>query len=331
MRAPDFWHARPGLAAGLLSPLSSVWQAAARLRRTVARPYRAAVPVICVGNLIAGGSGKTPVVLSLLAMLRQHGLSVHVVTRGYGGRLGGPVQVDPLRHDAEAVGDEPMMIATRGPCWIARDRPAGIAAALAAGAEIVVLDDGFQNPSIIKDCAMVVVDAAYGFGNGRVIPAGPLREPSASGLRHADAIVLLGQGIGPPEIAAAGRPVHRADIVPIDGDRLAGRRFVAFAGIGRPEKFFATLRDLGVQLTATHGFPDHHRFRTHEILRLRVEAARAEAGLITTAKDWARLPAGIRDGIEVLEVEISWRDARAMAHLLTDVAARRNQQHATRT
>src|SRR6266581_3144124 len=198
MRAPEFWHAgggpMSGLAAGLLAPLGAGWDAASRLRRALARPYRAAVPVICVGNLVAGGSGKTPVVLTLAASIASTGVAVHIVTRGYGGRLGGPVRVDPARHDAEAVGDEALLLAGCAPCWVARDRAAGVREAVATGAGAILLDDGFQNPAIDKDLALVVVDAEYGFGNGRVIPAGPLREPAVSGLARAGAIVLIGDG-----------------------------------------------------------------------------------------------------------------------------------------
>src|SRR3954447_17813859 len=182
MRAPEFWDAPPGLAAGLLAPLGTVWNGAGALRRAVARPYRAPVPVICVGNLVAGGSGKTPVVLSLLEWIAGNGIRVHTVTRGYGGRLAWPLRVDPTRHDAVSVGDEALLLAQRAPCWVARDRAAGCREAAAAGAAIIVLDDGFQNPGVAKDLSLIVIDAAYGFGNGHLIPAGPLRESVGAGL-----------------------------------------------------------------------------------------------------------------------------------------------------
>ena len=322
MRAPEFWDARSGPIAGfvggLLAPLGAAWGAASRLRRAVARPYRAPVPVICVGNLVAGGSGKTPVVLALAASIAATGLTIRVVTRGYGGRLGGPVWVDPLRHDAEAVGDEPLLIAACAPCWVARDRAAGIRQAVATGAGAILLDDGFQNPAIEKDLALVVVDAEYGFGNRRVIPAGPLREPAASGLARADAIVLIGDG-EPDGVREAGCPIFRADLEPVDGERFAGAPVVAFAGIGRPEKFFASLRWVGATLIAAYPFPDHHRFADAEIARLRHEAKRAGARLVTTAKDFVRLPPRLRGGIEVLEVAIRWRDAPGVTQLVADV------------
>src|SRR5947199_3277600 len=245
MRAPEFWHEPPGFAAGLLAPAGAAWNLAARLRRAIARPYRAPVPVLCVGNLVAGGSGKTPVALSLARLFTDRGIAVHVVTRGYRGKAAGPVQVDPARHDADAVGDESLLRAAVAACWVAKDRAPGIAAAVKAGAQAILLDDGFQNPSVVKDLSLLVVDAEYGFGNGRVMPAGPLREPVATGLARADAIVLLGDALPPRQLAEVSCPMLRAALEPVNGERFINRRLVAFAGIGRPAKFFATLRQLG--------------------------------------------------------------------------------------
>ncbi len=330
MRAPEFWYTRSGpmagLVAGLLAPLGTAWAAAARVRRALTRPYRAPVPVICVGNLVAGGSGKTPVVLSL-ASIAAKDAAVHIVSRGYGGRLAGPVRVDLAEHDAEAVGDEALLIAASSPCWVARNRAAGVREAVAAGAEIILLDDGFQNPCVEKDLSLVVVDAEYGFGNRRVIPAGPLREPIAAGLARADAIVLIGDGAAPDGVREAGCPIFRADLEPVQAERFAGAQVVAFAGIGHPEKFFATLRRVGATLIAAHPFPDHHRFTDAEMGRLRREAERADADLVTTAKDWVRLPPPMREGILVLEVEISWRDAAAIAQLLSDILRQVSHEH----
>jgi len=322
MRAPEFWHEPPGLTANLLAPVGAAWDMAARLRRAVARPYRAPVLVLCVGNLVAGGSGKTPIVLSLAGMFRESGIAVHIVTRGYGGDLAGPVRVDPARHDATAVGDEALLLAASAPCWVARDRAAGIAAAAEAGAAIILLDDGFQNPSVAKDLSLVVVDSEYGFGNGRVMPAGPLREPVAPGLARADAIVLTGDAPAPPELGAVSHPILRAALEPVNAARFAGARVAAFAGIGRPDKFFATLRRLGANLIATQSLADHHPYRPDEITRLREMAEREGARLVTTAKDWVRLPSGLRDCVEVLEVEIRWSDAAMLQRLLRDFVLR---------
>jgi tetraacyldisaccharide 4'-kinase len=316
MRGPEFWDAPPGLAAALLAPLGTAWNAAARLRRAVARPYRAPLPVVCVGNLVAGGSGKTPIVCSLAGIAAAAGIAVHTVTRGYGGRLAGPIRVDPVEHDAAAVGDEALLLTKVAPCWVSRDRAAGIRAATASGAAAVLLDDGFQNPGVTRDLSLLVIDAEYGFGNGRVMPAGPLREPAGAGLARADAIVLVGDGEPPPAVRATTKPIFRARLEPAHADFFNGARVVAFAGIGRPAKFFASLRCCGAEVLSAHPFPDHYRYAEGELFRLRREAEATGARLVTTAKDWARLPPFWRRGIEVLAVEIRWQDPVAVAALL---------------
>jgi tetraacyldisaccharide 4'-kinase len=320
--APAFWGERPGLKAGMLAPLAAVWSTAGRLRDALARPYRAPVPVICVGNFIAGGAGKTPVALSLCTELRSRGVALHVVTRGYGGRLAGPLRVDPATHDAAAVGDEPLLLAAAAPCWVARRRAAGLRAAAAAGAELILLDDGLQNPTIVKTLSLVVVDGEYGFGNGRVIPAGPLREGLARGFARADAIVRIGEDAGALRERVDGRlPIVPAVLAPVAGERFAGARLFAFAGIARPQKFFAGLRRLDAVLAGERAFPDHHRFRPGEIAGLRREAERAGARLVTTTKDIVRMPIALRAGIEVLEVEIRWPEPALLASVLMPVLA----------
>jgi tetraacyldisaccharide 4'-kinase len=323
MRTPEFWDETPGqganILAGLLTPVGAALDAAGRMRRALAHPYHAPVPVICVGNLVVGGAGKTPVVLALVELLRRAGVAPHVVMRGYGGRLAGPVRVDPAIHDAGAVGDEALLAAAQAPAWVARDRAAGVRAAAEAGAEAVLLDDGFQNPTVAKDLSLLVVDATYGFGNGRLLPAGPLRERIEAGLARADAIVLLDGDAIPNALAGTACPILRATLAPVDGACFAGQRVAAFAGIGRPEKFFATLRRLGAELVAERPFPDHHRFGAGEIAELRATAERERALLVTTAKDAARLRPEARAGIEVLEVRIDWRDRPALNALLARV------------
>lgn len=305
-RSPEFWR-QDGVLPLLLSPASLLWTAACRLRFALARPYRAPVPVICVGNVVAGGAGKTPVALDLAARL-----SAHVVARGYGGRIAGPVRVGA--HDYRDVGDEALLLARVAPTWVARDRAAGIAAAVEAGAKVVVLDDGFQNPAVAKDLSILVLD---GLGNGRVIPAGPLREPLADALGRADAVVLMSGE------ATARCPVLRARLAPVNGEAFAGRKVVAFAGIGRPEKFFATLEAVGAELVERRAFPDHHPYCESELLPLARLAERAGARLVTTAKDAVRLPAGVRDAVGILEVQVVWDDEAALASLLERVVLSR--------
>jgi tetraacyldisaccharide 4'-kinase len=319
--APIFWGEPAGLLADLLSPIGAVCDAAGRLHRAISRPYCPPIPVVCVGNLVAGGAGKTPVTLALAAWLAGRGIPVHVVSRGYGGRLRGPVRVDPARHDASAVGDEALLLARRAPCWVARDRAAGVRAAVASGAGAILLDDGFQNPAVVKTRGLVVVDTGYGFGNGRVMPAGPLRENLRRGLARADAIVLVataGEAWGGEALRlGCGLPVIDAVLAPVKGERLAGMRLSAFAGIGRPEKFFATLRALGADLVSTRSFPDHHPFRIAELEGLRRDAEHRRAHLVTTAKDIVRVPSARRGGIEILEVEIRWSDPEALSRLIS--------------
>ena len=320
MRAPDFWHGAPEtLAARLLAPLGAAYGVLSRLRTFGVTPWRAPVPVICVGNLTVGGAGKTPTVLALAERLRGHGLSVATVSRGYSGSEKGPLQVDPARHSAGEVGDEPLLLAGKATAWIARDRKDGARAAIAEGADVVLLDDGFQNPTLHKNLSFVVIDAGYGFGNGRVMPAGPLREPISRGLARAQAIVLIGDGKLP---LATTLPVLRARLVPDEAARdLKGRRVAAFAGIGRPEKFAATLRETGAEVVSLAAFADHHPYREDEVARLIEAAQRAGAVLVTTAKDFVRLPENLRRAVTVAGIELRFDEPGALDALLKPILA----------
>jgi tetraacyldisaccharide 4'-kinase len=316
MQAPRFWSNppdRPGPTARLLAPLAWLW--AAITRRRLARPpaTRLAVPVVCVGNVTAGGAGKTPVVIALAQRLAARGVAVHVVSRGHGGSLAGPVRVDPVRHTAADVGDEPLLLAAFSPVWIARDRAAAGRAAEAAGAEIVLMDDGLQNPDLARDLGIVVVDAGFGFGNGRVIPAGPLREPAAAGLARAGLLLLVGEATDRAAFRAAwpatGLTVAEARLAPLaTGMDWTGLRVLAFAGIGRPEKFYATLRSVGAEIVAVRSFADHEPYAPRILARLEVEAAGLGAQLVTTEKDAVRLPADFLKKVLVLPVRLEPKD-----------------------
>jgi len=316
MRAPDFWRA-DGVLPALLSPLSLGLLAGAAIRRATTRPYDAPVPVLCVGNLVAGGAGKTPVAIALGAILAAQGKTVHFLSRGYGGRETGPLRVDPARHTAADVGDEPLLLAATGSSWIARDRAAGAKAAAEAGAQVIVMDDGFQNPGVAKDLSILVVDGGYGFGNGRVMPAGPLREPLAAGLARADAIVLMEpDSVGVARTLPAQLPVLQATLAPVRAGDLTGRAVFAFAGIARPEKFFATLESLGAIVVGRQGFDDHHAYSDVDIGALLAAAEKCGGVPITTEKDAMRLPASARENVEVLPVSLRWRDEAAVQALL---------------
>lgn len=304
MKAPSFWYRPAGTLAAMLSPLGDIYAAATR-RRLATRPaYRPKVPVVCIGNVTAGGSGKTPLALALAKMLIELGRNPAFVSRGYGGKLKGPVKVDPARHTAADVGDEPLLLARQAPVWIARDRAAAARQA-EQESSILILDDGLQNPSIAKDFSILVIDGETGIGNGLCIPAGPLREPLSNALKRAQAMVIIGKQDKQNLAAQAVCPVFRADFTPTNLDKLPrDRPFLAFAGIGRPEKFYATCREAGLHLAATRDFPDHHAFRQSDLDALAEESRRLGATLLTTEKDRARLPRNFAQSVHALRVDL---------------------------
>ncbi|MEI7790077.1 MAG: tetraacyldisaccharide 4'-kinase [Alphaproteobacteria bacterium] len=315
MRAPDFWQ-RPSMAAALLAPLGWLYGASVAFKARTARPFDPGMPVICVGNLTAGGSGKTPIAIAIAEMLRARGHKPYFLTRGYGGSEHGPALAS-RGHSAAVMGDEALLLARTAPTIVARDRAAGARLAKEKGATVIVMDDGHQNFSLRKALSLVVVDAETGFGNGYQIPAGPLREPVAQGLTRADAVIFVGDG--EPDMGGYSGPVLRARLK-AEGDAFAGKAVFAFAGIGRPEKFFASLEDSGATVTGSCFFPDHHPYSEDEIIQLRAVAG--EAMLVTTEKDFVRLSTTQREGIRMLKITAVFDDAHAIERLLDSIAPR---------
>lgn len=315
MKPPVFWH-RDGLIPLLLSPISML--VANGTRRRLRRPaFTASVPVLCCGNASVGGAGKTTVVLDLARRLHHRNVAVHCLTRGYGGRTRDALRVDATRHSAAIVGDEALLLAAEAPTWVGADRAASAREAVSAGAEFLLMDDGLQNSGLFKTASLLVVDGVVGFGNGRVMPAGPLREPAAAAAARCRASILIGADQARARAAIGDLPVLEAWLVP---DRqLQGERVFAFCGIGRPAKFFDTVAASGAVLAGSMRFADHHPFAMRELEEVFAAAARLRARPLTTAKDAVRLPASLRPQVDVLGVRLMWRDETAVEHILDEI------------
>lgn len=353
MRDPAFWWTEHTAAAALLAPAAVCYGAIAA--RRMARPgCRAPVPVVCVGNFTVGGAGKTPTAIALARLLLQLDRRPFFLSRGYGGRVAGPVRVDLHALSGEPfpqppsqagkgtqgvwtgadVGDEPLLLAGVAPTIVARDRPAGVKAATAGGADMIIMDDGLQNPSVEKDLALAVVDGRRGIGNGRIFPAGPLRAPLAVQFDHVDAVLVVGEAGRAADLAidAAGRrglPVFHGDLQPAPEAvaALAGKPVLAFAGIADPGKFFATLEAHGIPAAVRRPFSDHHRYTAHEMKALVACAERRSLTLVTTEKDMARLhgdpvAATLIARSAVLPVNLTFRDVAGVEAMLRGVIRR---------
>ena len=323
MKSPAFWNFRSGPEAKtalrtVLRPLGWLYAKAAAHRLQTTEPVDPGVPVICVGNATLGGTGKTPVVAYLLKSMRRLGVQAHGLSRGYGGREKGPTAVGP-KHSAVDVGDEPILLSRHGPVWVAAGRDEGALTAVSNGAKVIIMDDGHQNPTLLKALSFLVVDAEVGFGNGCVFPAGPLREDLSAALERTDAIILM-------------KPTLEYEISELLREQLKGQvvipaylapridvpkgKLYAFAGIGRPAKFFDSLIRAGANVVETEGFADHYKYKDEDIESLFLIASEMEAGLITTEKDYVRLPKGYRKGVQIWPVSVVFEDELTLRRLL---------------
>ena len=322
MRAPHFWaagldpHSRESapLVRFLLTPFASLyaWLGARRLRKV--NPIKVSAPVICIGNLTSGGSGKTPVTQALRAALIERGVIAASLSRGYGGRLKGPVAVSADLHSAKDVGDEPLMLAQTGGAWISTKRVAGAQAMIEDGVKLILMDDGHQNPVLHKDLSLIVIDAGAPFGNGYVLPKGPLREPIAAGLKRADAVILMGDGPEPQIVTVSGLPVFRARLEQVD--TIPAGPLIAFAGIGRPERFFNALKAAGGDVRDTSSFGDHHVYTASELARLAGFAKVHKARLVTTEKDFLRIPPSQQADIIAIRVRAVFENEADLIRLI---------------
>jgi tetraacyldisaccharide 4'-kinase len=319
VKAPAFWKTDNLISRAML-PFGKLFSFGGKVRAKVTTPAVVGKPVICIGNLVAGGTGKTPICLSLAEMLTQRNKKICFLSRGYGGKLEGPILVDPEQHSFSDVGDEPLLLAQAAPTWIAKDRKQGALAASRSGVHAIIMDDGFQNPGVAKSLSIVVVDGGYGFGNQRVMPAGPMRETIDEGLRRAHAVIVLGTdefNVGTLVSLKFGLPVFRAQLAlaPLPGS-LKKRPLVAFAGIGRPQKFFDAVTAAGGNVVGRESFPDHHTFREKDLVRLLRMIKLQDAALVTTTKDFVRLPPAFHDKATPLPVKVVWDDPSAVMQLI---------------
>jgi tetraacyldisaccharide 4'-kinase len=320
VQPPDFWHDDSWIGRAL-EPVGRVYGAVTTARAARADAPRAGIPVISVGGLTLGGAGKTPVAMAIAHMLAARGRKPAVVLRGYGGRLRGPVRVDPAIHGVDEVGDEALLHAAQGPTWVAKKRFVGVVAARDAGIDIAVLDDGHQTPGLHKDLKIVVIRGQDPFGNGRIFPAGPLRENPSDALARADAVVLMdGDATNVAARLPRGLAVARARLEPDAATLgLRGQRVVAFAGIGYPARFFAMLDAIGARVVARHPFEDHQAFGPADIGPILDEAFALGAIPVTTAKDAVRLRPDQRQQVNVAGIAVRWENDRALDELLRRV------------
>ncbi|MBI3419270.1 MAG: tetraacyldisaccharide 4'-kinase [Proteobacteria bacterium] len=316
MRTPSFWYQKFSPFGWLLAPLGWLYGGIGKFLRRRITAQKISIPVICVGNITLGGAGKTPVVNELAQRLQSQGVKVHILSRGYGGTELGPFYVDPKKHSAAQVGDEPLLLAEIAPTWVAANKVRGALSAQAAGAQMLILDDGLQNLALYKDISLLVMDGQHALGNGQIFPAGPLRENLSDALRRVDAVVWIGGGTPPAKITQSGKLMLRAKTETTCDHHLKARAVFAFCGLGLPQKFFNSLQAQGAVLLGTRSFADHHPYTVADIESLLKEAGRLSALPVTTAKDAARIPAEFLSHLTVCDLRLIWEDEKPLEALL---------------
>jgi len=312
MKTPKYWQTN-SLLTKILSPVCLVYGLITKLRIKFGKPQHVKIPVICIGNITAGGTGKTPVSLSIAKLLETEMYHPFFLTRGYGGKLQGII-VNCKKHSAGDVGDEPLLLARQAPVVVNADRFAGAQLAIANGADIILMDDGFQNPGLYKNISFLVFDGNYGIGNGRIIPAGPLRETFADGIKRADALIILGED--KHSLAAKCRlPVFSAHTKAVQ-TASGNLNILAFAGIGHPQKFYHTLKEQGFNLLETFDFPDHHFYSAEELEKLLAIAQKRNAEVYTTSKDYVKIPPALQKEIHAFDITVVWDEPEKLLEFI---------------
>ncbi len=313
IKQPQFWKTNNKISMALW-PLSLVYRLVTKIREMRAKPFKSQIPVICVGNVNIGGAGKTPVTIEVAKILQEQGKKVAFLSRGYGGYLYGPVRVDLEKHDAKQVGDEPLLLREIAPVYVAKNRTEGLKLISLSETDVIIMDDGLQNPNVVKDMCLLVIDGSYGVGNGQVLPAGPLRESLQAALSKVTATIFIGDDA--TKMLPLETKIIRAKILPHNHEKFIGKDVIAFAGIGNPEKFFGSLKELGGNIMKKVSFPDHYMYKEAELENLLKEANECGAMLVTTKKDFVRLDAKYKEKIQYLSIEISFSDKAVLEETL---------------
>jgi len=318
MNTPDFWKKR-NFFTFALNFFSIIYFLGMRIRSLLyagKKPFECKLPVICIGNVTVGGAGKTPVAMAISKLLKKHGKDPVFLSKGYKGILQGPIKVNPEKHKAFEVGDEPLLLAQTSRCWVSKDRPSGLKAVETTGAKAVVMDDGMQNLSIKKDVTFAVVDGSYGFGNGFVLPAGPLRDRLQQALTSADAVIVIGRDRSNVRQFLGSYNIIQARIKILNKIKDKNKKFIAFAGIAIPEKFFRTLEKEGIKISRALAFPDHWSYSEKELDKIIEIAKEEEAGIITTEKDMVKIPKKYRSKMTALKIEVTFDNPEEVINVL---------------